>query len=149
MLNEYLFLSLQYISPGVTGLFRQQTSPSIEWCNIPFDLPLSLCINSSSDIGTQKRFIDEINSQLSRCCTARGSSAQALLGGTSKVGSCKFCFIYYHSHVVTLPCCIIVIYFLISISVTLFVSVITSSQGEYLSLAGVYFTSLCFNALID
>ena len=40
-----------------------------------------------------------INSWLSRCCTARGSIIQVLLGGPSRVRSYKFCFIYHSSNV--------------------------------------------------
>ena len=39
-------------------------------------------------------------SWLSRCFTARRSSVEVLPGGPSKVGSCKFCFIHYSSHIV-------------------------------------------------
>ena len=39
--------------------------------------------------------VRNIYSWLSRCCTARGSRVYVLLGGPSKVGSCKLCFNHY------------------------------------------------------
>ena len=41
----------------------------------------------------------DMNSWLSRCCTARGSSVLVLRGGPSKVESFKFYFIHYCYHV--------------------------------------------------